>query len=134
MRKLLKNIFSYVLWFREVPKDLSVLDKRDKKLFIPTTTRASIRTRSGSSSVLFQRNHLVLKTFRAPENTFRPRHLSPLRQRFSIHLDDVHRKINYPRIGDRRPDPIGIHQRIESEDPFFIQSTADIDLNVSESS
>src|SRR4030042_5789293 len=134
MRKLSKNIFPYVLRVREAPKNLSFLDKRDKKLFKPTTTRASIRARSGSSSVLFQRNHLVLKTFRAPENAFRPRHLSPLGQRFSIHLDDVHRKIDHPRIGDRRPHPIGIHQRIESEDSFLIQSAADIDLNVSKSS
>ena len=38
VRKLFKNIFSYVLWFGEVPKDLSVLDKRDEKLIKPTTT------------------------------------------------------------------------------------------------
>jgi hypothetical protein len=36
MRKLLKNIFSYGLWFGEVPKDLSVLEKRDEKLFKTT--------------------------------------------------------------------------------------------------
>jgi hypothetical protein len=38
MRKLFKNIFSYCLWFGEVPKDLSVLDERGEKFFKPTTT------------------------------------------------------------------------------------------------
>ena len=37
VRKLLKNILSYGLWFGKVPKDLSVLDKRDEKLFKPAT-------------------------------------------------------------------------------------------------
>jgi hypothetical protein len=50
MRKLLKNIFSYRLWFGEVPKDLSVLDKRDEKLFKPAPTWTSIRTQKRSSS------------------------------------------------------------------------------------
>ena len=37
VRKLPKNIFSYGLRFGKVPKDLSVLDKRDEKLFKPAT-------------------------------------------------------------------------------------------------
>jgi hypothetical protein len=50
MGKLLKNIFSYVLWFRKVPKDLSAWDKRDTKLLIPTTIRASTRIQDDPDS------------------------------------------------------------------------------------
>jgi hypothetical protein len=38
MRKLLKNISPYGLRPGEVPKGLSVLDKRDEKLFKSTAT------------------------------------------------------------------------------------------------
>src|SRR5512136_2671607 len=99
MRKLFKNILSYGLRFGEVPKDLSFLHKRNQEVFEATPARTSIPATSGASSFFFKRKHFIFKASLAPEDSFRPRHLPPLCQRFSINLDDVHCKVDHPCIG-----------------------------------
>ena len=72
MRELLKDIFSYRLRGREIPKDLSFLDEREEKFSEPTATGASIQTRDGPAPVFLEGNHPVLETSGAPKYTFCP--------------------------------------------------------------
>ncbi len=68
MRKLLKNILSDCLRPGELPKNPSVLYKRNEEVLKATTTRTSTTIRRRSFRVLFKRNHFILKTSLATQN------------------------------------------------------------------
>jgi hypothetical protein len=128
--ELFKDIFSDLLGLRQAPSDLVILNEREKKFFGAAATGASARSFTDAVCPLPERNHLILQTFRASKNTFRPGHLPSLRDGFSVDLDDVHRKVDHPRIRDRRAHPIGIDHGIEAQDLILIKASADEDLNM----
>ena len=108
MGKLLDDIAPYHLRTRQLSKESLLLNQREEKLFKSTAAGTPEGLSASSFFAGIKRDHSVLETFSTPEHTLRSGHLSPLCQRFSFNLDDIHGKVDHPGIRDGGPNAVTI--------------------------